>query len=364
MGRRRFTVTPLEKDGTLSLLQFGDKQIYLIGTAHISSKSAEQVREVIHSVKPDTVFVELCPERAAKIWSKIKENEGKASTQRDIAPITGEEWMDELEYAKQFKRMNVRMLKFLEGFGFVYGGEFHAALEEANRIGAALVYGDRDVQSTMRRLNEGLRDLWSSLKGEFSTSWKSAWTDSMAQYRKYRDAHKIEGSSNDSTSYNRSSDGKTESFGRSKSGGFWDSFGGEPHFAKWFGLGEDPKKKESSQRRNKFEEMSTWEAMQSGWEESKKQRQRMKAKMPKNNWSEVLGLFTNPEETIEAMKDRQKIREKFESIRELAPDLVKGLVDERDVIMANNLKRCQGKVIVAVVGIGHMDGMESLFKNV
>merc|ERR1712087_445194 len=139
--------------------------------------------------------------------------------QKDIAPITGEEWMEELEYAAQFKRMNVRMLKFLEGFGFVYGGEFHAALEEANRIGAALVYGDRDVQSTMRRLNEGLRDLWSSLKGEFSTSWKSAWSDSMAQYRQYRDTqHKIE-ASNDSTSYSRSSDGKTESFGQSKTGG-------------------------------------------------------------------------------------------------------------------------------------------------
>ena len=54
---RAFTVTPLDKN-TLTLLTYKDKQIYLVGTSHISSKSAEQVREIIQTVKPDTVLLD------------------------------------------------------------------------------------------------------------------------------------------------------------------------------------------------------------------------------------------------------------------------------------------------------------------
>ena len=39
-------------------------ECFLIGTAHISKKSAEEVREVIRRVKPDTVMLELCEGRA------------------------------------------------------------------------------------------------------------------------------------------------------------------------------------------------------------------------------------------------------------------------------------------------------------
>merc|ERR1712154_34551 len=111
------------------------------------------------------------------------------------------------------------------------------------------------------------------------------------------------------------------------------------------------------------ENMSFLDAIKYGWKRGKEQRENMKKKMPQNNWSELWGMFTNPEETIEAMKNREKIREKFASFREFAPELTKGLVDERDEIMANNLKKCKGKIIVAVVGIGHMDGIEEYFKN-
>ena len=276
------------------------------------------------------------------MWSKIRENAGKP--QKDLAPITGEEWLDELEYAKQFKAMNQRMLKFLEGFGFVYGGEFQAALEEAEAIGASLVYGDRDVRETMKRLNDGWGELWKSLSSQFSDSWKTTWNESWQSAKEgIQDGHKrIE------DTYRQSEDGKRESFGargdEQTSG--WGS---------WFKVDDG--------KYAKYDNMSMWEAAKSGWEESKKQREKMRKKMPRNNWSEVFGLFTNPEETIEAMKDRKKIKEKFDSMREFAPDLCKGLVDERDEIMANNLKQCDGKVIVAVVGIGHMDGMEEFFKN-
>lgn len=40
------------------------KEIYLLGTAHISKLSAEEAGELIRTVKPSCVMVELCRERA------------------------------------------------------------------------------------------------------------------------------------------------------------------------------------------------------------------------------------------------------------------------------------------------------------
>ena len=316
----------------------------------------QQVRQVIHDVKPDTVFVELCPERAAKMWSQIKQkNESKDNT--DLAPITGEEWMDELKWAKQFKEMNTRMLKFLEGFGFVYGGEFIAALEEADKIKANLVYGDRDVRITMKKMNDGWGKIWQNMTTSWSNNWKTAWNDSWAQFKDInREVNEKTKKQLTDAWYQKSDDGKTETFGKRDDNQSWNS--------SWFGGGGGSQQNANKWKYDKYENMSFWEAAKAGWEESKKQREKMKRKMPQTNWSEVIGLFTNPEETVEAMKDRKKIREKFKQMEEFAPELVHGLVNERDKIMADNLKKCKGKVIVAVVGIGHMDGMENYFKNV
>ncbi|KAK3246760.1 hypothetical protein CYMTET_43722 [Cymbomonas tetramitiformis] len=44
-------------------------EIFLVGTAHISRKSAEEVKEVIRQVQPETVFVELCDKRAWKLMA-------------------------------------------------------------------------------------------------------------------------------------------------------------------------------------------------------------------------------------------------------------------------------------------------------
>jgi hypothetical protein len=45
-------------------------QIFLVGTAHVSQRSAEEVRHLISLVKPGTVMVELCPARAARLRSE------------------------------------------------------------------------------------------------------------------------------------------------------------------------------------------------------------------------------------------------------------------------------------------------------
>ena len=53
-------------------LKTGDKTVTLVGTAHVSRKSAEFVSELIAEMKPDTVCIELCQPRFESIQNKNK----------------------------------------------------------------------------------------------------------------------------------------------------------------------------------------------------------------------------------------------------------------------------------------------------
>jgi pheromone shutdown protein TraB len=51
-------------------LQVGEKEIILIGTAHVSPKSVEEVKELIENERPDSVCIELCQGRYNSIVNK------------------------------------------------------------------------------------------------------------------------------------------------------------------------------------------------------------------------------------------------------------------------------------------------------
>ena len=70
---RSFSSTSSPVPETMSYLRNlknGD-EIFLVGTAHISRKSADEVRSVIRSVRPDTIFLELCDARAAAMRNML-----------------------------------------------------------------------------------------------------------------------------------------------------------------------------------------------------------------------------------------------------------------------------------------------------
>ena len=51
------------------------QQIFLVGTAHVSKASADEVRAMITAVKPETVFVELDAQRARKLMQQGNQEE-------------------------------------------------------------------------------------------------------------------------------------------------------------------------------------------------------------------------------------------------------------------------------------------------
>ena len=49
--------------------------VYLVGTAHVSRQSAEDVRRVIQAVRPQNVVVELCSSRTAVMYDEAAVND-------------------------------------------------------------------------------------------------------------------------------------------------------------------------------------------------------------------------------------------------------------------------------------------------
>ncbi len=123
-------------------LDLEGRKLYLIGTAHVSKKSVEEVRQTIEQVQPDTVCVELCQARYANL-------------QR------AEEWKktDVVKVVRQGKALlllaSLVMASFQRRIGKKLGVQPGAEMAEAARLaestGARLELVDRDIQITLKR---------------------------------------------------------------------------------------------------------------------------------------------------------------------------------------------------------------------
>lgn len=115
---------------------------HLIGTAHVSKKSVDEVRETIAALRPDTVCVELCPTRYAALTdpSRFRSLDVPAIIAEGRAGFT----LATLALQAFQKRIGDRL-------GVRPGAELLAATEAAKEVGATLVLADRDAQITLRR---------------------------------------------------------------------------------------------------------------------------------------------------------------------------------------------------------------------
>jgi pheromone shutdown-related protein TraB len=64
------------------------------------------------------------------------------------------------------------------------------------------------------------------------------------------------------------------------------------------------------------------------------------------------------EEAIERMKHQDQLEAVMAEFATKYPEIKERLIDERDVYLAQKIRRCEGKRIVAVVGAGHVEGMK------
>jgi pheromone shutdown-related protein TraB len=142
----------------ITRIHLDGKEIILIGTAHVSKQSAEQVKEVIERERPDSVCIELDDQR----FKSIKE--GNKWKETDIFKVIKEKKASLLLMNLAISSFQNRLAK---QFDIKPGQEMIQGIESAEEIGAKLVLADRNIQITFSRI-------WSNVgfwgKGQLLTS--------------------------------------------------------------------------------------------------------------------------------------------------------------------------------------------------
>ena len=225
--------------GNVHEILLDGKKILLIGTAHISQSSVDEVNTVINQVNPDTVCIELCSSRYQAMLAK-------------------DQWknMDIFKVIREGKSFllfaNLIMTAFQKRLGSRLGvkpgSEMFEAANVAEKLNSELVLADRDVKITLQRTWRGMR-FWGKLKilGQLLTS-----------------------------------------------------------------------------------------------------------------------LFIREEiskEEIEKLKESDALSEAMKMLAEQSPEMKRILIDERDQYMAEKIRQSMGKLIVAVVGAGHVKGLTAELDN-
>jgi pheromone shutdown-related protein TraB len=142
----------------ITRIHLDGKEIILIGTAHVSKQSAEQVKEVIERERPDSVCIELDEQRYKSIM------EGNKWKEQDIFKVIKDKKASLLLMNLAISSFQNRMAKQLDTKP---GQEMIQGIESAKETGAELVLADRNIQITFSRI-------WSNVgfmgKGQLLTS--------------------------------------------------------------------------------------------------------------------------------------------------------------------------------------------------
>lgn len=133
---------PAPAGPNVTVLRRDARTFHLLGTAHVSPASVEEVHTVIRALRPDTVCVELCEPRYKSM-------------------VDPEHWrnLDIFQVIRQgrtlFLMANLALgawqRRMGEQLGVQPGAELLAAVETAKEVGAEVVLIDREIHVTLRR---------------------------------------------------------------------------------------------------------------------------------------------------------------------------------------------------------------------
>lgn len=157
----RSVVTHLSPTTSLLRSNSSDNEIYLLGTAHVSDASSQEVVELIRLVNPDVVFLELDPSRAAMLRNR-RENDNNKNTMDNFSSVFS--GMSKQLPMPSMEKILPMIPSFLKKLGWLppQGGEMKAAMKEADRIGARCVYGDVEFSETTNGLRAAVSAMMSS----------------------------------------------------------------------------------------------------------------------------------------------------------------------------------------------------------
>jgi pheromone shutdown-related protein TraB len=145
-SQNKEAITPLcaanDQAPTTSSPSSEPHEIIIVGTAHVSEKSVQEVTKTIEDTRPDIVAVELCPARYRSLTGQEEEKEIKIS--------------ELLSGGKLYYLLVQWFLAYIQKkigseLGVKPGSEMLAAIETAQKVGARVALVDRDVGITIQR---------------------------------------------------------------------------------------------------------------------------------------------------------------------------------------------------------------------
>lgn len=134
---------PMELPASTTQLTLEDgRELYLVGTAHVSARSVADVRQVIEAVEPDTVCVELDSMRLQALedpshWRKL-----------DIFQVIKQQ---KVLYLFANLSLSAFQRRLGNKLGVQPGAEMREAVKLARERHAELVLADRPIQATLKR---------------------------------------------------------------------------------------------------------------------------------------------------------------------------------------------------------------------
>lgn len=130
-------------------LDYQDKQIYLVKTAHVSKNSIEDVKTCIEEVNPDAICIELDEQR----YKRLESPDDWRNT--DLSKIIKDKQVGFLMANLILSSFQKRMAKSL---GSTTGGEMIEGINQSKQRNINLVLADRPIKTTFSRI-------WANLNG-------------------------------------------------------------------------------------------------------------------------------------------------------------------------------------------------------
>ncbi|MES9900277.1 MAG: TraB/GumN family protein [Sedimenticola sp.] len=127
----------------LAEIQVGESSITLLGTAHVSKASADQVRELLNSGDYDAVAVELCPSRYNAIMDP------DALARMDLFKVLKE---GKASMVAANLALGAYQQRLAEQFDIEPGAEQRAAIDHALEHHRPVLLIDREIGTTLKRV--------------------------------------------------------------------------------------------------------------------------------------------------------------------------------------------------------------------
>lgn len=132
----------MELPNSVTTLEHGGTKYFVVGTAHVSQRSVEEVRQVIAEVQPDVVCVELCKPRHDAL------TKDSAFRDLDVFKVVRE---GKTLYLLAHLALSSYQRRIGASLGVKPGSELLAAVQVANEAGIPVELIDRDINVTLKR---------------------------------------------------------------------------------------------------------------------------------------------------------------------------------------------------------------------